>query len=218
MEQNNNGGSLSKFFQKDLKAIFKSLFTKPSSCVENLVRDADGASFATPLWMLLLTFLVTMLVSWLSLIKSGLIGWMESGDIFGACFKSGLMPLIFIAILTVLQFVAMAIKGCSDFKLAFFNITPHMMVFCMMLVLMTLIMMTMGSKGDPNTFVIILVIAIMLYSFTWGIGNIRQSLMAISGDDTYAWWMAPLVFGLSIALTVLIIKGIIGSQLDMRLF
>lgn len=214
MEQNNNGGSLSKFFQNDLKAIFKSLFTKPSSCVENLVRGADGASFATPLWMLLLTFLVTMLMSWFSLMKTGLTEWMEAGDIFGACFKSGLMPLIFIAILTVLQFVAMAIKGCSDFKLAFFNITPHMMVYCMLLVLITLIVIIFGGNREPGTFMTILLIAILLYSFTWGIGNIRQGLMAISGDDTYAWWMAPLVFGLSIGLTFLILKEIIGSQFN----
>ena len=214
MEQDNQGGIIQKFFKNDLPATFACLFKKPSRCVENFVGRSNGISVATPLCMMALTLLVTMLLSWLMLMKTGITDFMEGGDIFGICFKSGLVPVIYGAILTLLLFVAMAIKSCTDFKLAFFNVTVHLMVLCLVLIVTTILMMTVSKDKEPGAFYIIVLIATLLYALTWAIGNVKQALMSISGDDTYSWWMAPLVVALSLTFTYLIVKNMVLSSIN----
>lgn len=208
MEQKNTGGDIQKFFSNDLKAMFTGLFKKPSSCVEHFVRESGGISVSTPICTVVLSFLVMMLCSLAMLLASGVTEYMKFGDILVGCFKTGIVPLIFAAILTVLLYVTMAMKGCTDFKLAFFNVSLHLLVYCMVMVFLTLLIIIAG-KHIREMFPVILIIFTMVYALAWGIGNIRQAVMAICGSEAYSWWMAPIVIGLTIVLTYLIVKGMV---------
>ena len=208
MEQNTPSGEIQKFFKNDLKAMFVSLFKKPGSCVENFVRESNGTSVTTPLCTIVLSFLVMALCTWFLLLKSGVTEYLEGGKIIGMCLKTGIVPLVFAAFLTILLFVAMALKSCTDFKLAFFNVSLHQLVYSMVTLFLTLIIIIAG-KDIGNTFFTILIIAAFIYALTWGIGNVRQALMAISGDEAYSWWLAPLVIGLTFTLTFFVVKSMV---------
>lgn len=209
MEQNTPSGEIQKFFKNDLKAMFASLFKKPGSCVENFVRESNGTSVTTPLCTIVLSFLVMALCTWFLLLKSGVTEYMEAGKIIGMCLKTGIVPLVFAAFLTILLFVAMALKSCTDFKLAFFNVSLHQLVYTLTVAFFALLIILFGKDSD-NAVVIVLAVAAIIYALTWGIGNVRQALMAISGDEAYSWWMAPLVLGLTLTFTVLVVKSMVS--------
>ena len=219
MAQINWNEDINKFFNNDLKVIFRNIFKFPTTAWERIKNEAVVKSAASPVCAWVLTYLIVLLANVLFLGTKS-VGWgsatMLSVAGFGYFLKMSLMPLFFVLFLTILSIVFMAVKGKADVEGAFYHSGIHAVNFSLVWLLGHL-MVLIFSNGNPGVFgAIIIILCLVVYPLSMGITLMRQYLHSAEAEDSnsFSWWSSPVVVAGSLGLAIWIMSEM-GSALNL---
>lgn len=214
MAQINWGEDLNKFFNSDLKTVFKNIFKFPTTAVEKINNERAVQSVVFPICAWVLSYLLLLLINVLFLGTKTVWGdeSMLSVMGFGLFLKMSLTGLLFPAFLTILTILFTAIKGKTDAEGALWHSGIHALNFT----LVWLIYLLCGLIfTNPGTFIaIVLAVALLVYPISMGINLMRQYLHYADneGCNSFSWWSAPAIVAGSLGLVIWIMSEM-GSQM-----
>ena len=194
MAQINFGEDLQNFFNHDIGNMFKNMFKFPTTSVMRIENESKVKSIMAPLCTLVISYLVCMLLP------------LMYKTPFKYCALIALVPVLYMVFLTVFAFIVMAIKGKGDILKAFSITTIHAYNYTLFMIVISIILLF-----NPNKFLAIVFLLIIVYGLTMAISNMRQALSTIEseGQEAYTWWLAPV----AVVLPLFLSMYLVGKQL-----
>ncbi len=223
MEKINLSEDLNKFFNSDLKTVFKNIFKFPTTAVEKIDNERAVNSLMFPICAWVLSYLIVLLVNVLFIGTKTVWGdeTLLSVAGFGLFLKASLIVLFFAAFLTILTVLFMAFKGKADAVGAFWHSGIHALNFALVWVILQVFTAIFIGSKEPGAFGLIVdILCCVVYPLSMGISLMRQYLHSADNEcNGFSWWSAPLIVAGSLGLAVWIMAEMDSQMVPMgRMF